>query len=134
MSAHSWSGCAAAVVLVCAGLVTPAAAQPSKSAQNPKTERQASALADYETQYRDKGFSRDIVELFLAIGVDRAAFDRVQKKSRHSDQRMIAAARDTRDLRLSGRQNLEDISNLTKEELVALKKHAQTPVKSGSKK
>ena len=114
-------------------LLPPAAAQQAKNAPAAKAAPQPT-LADYETQYRDKGWSRDIVALFHAIAIQRDVYDRVQAKFRHSDQRMITAARDTRDLRLAGRQNFEDISNLSRDEIAALKKHAQQGGKSGAKK
>ena len=83
------------------------------------------AYEEFAKPYADKNWSKDIVELFMAIKVDRAAYDRVQQKNKHTDQRMIQAARDTRDLGLTGRQNLDDISNSSKEDIAALKKHAQ---------
>ena len=129
MHARQWLW---AVVLAAILPLTPAFAQAPKSAPAAKGEQQPT-LSDYEAQYRDKGWSRDIVELMFAIRVDRAAYDRVQQKYRHSDQRMITAAKDTRDLRLTGRQNNDDISNLSRDEVAALKKHALQGTKGGKK-
>lgn len=122
---------AAALLGASSVLAVPAAAQLAKSAPPAKGDQPAT-LAEFEAQFRDKGFNRDIVETLFAIRVDRATFDRVQQKHRHSDQRMITAAKDTRDLRLSGRRDFEDISNLTREEVAELRRHAQG--KGGSSK
>ena len=116
--------------------VTPAVAQQVLNAQTSTTSKAElqPTVADYTTQFRDKGWNRELIELFFAIKVDRAAYDRVQTKYRHTDQRMILAARDTRDLRLNGRQNFEDISTLTRDEVNQLRKHALQGGKAGAKK
>ena len=123
MRARLWT----LAILAATGLaLTPAAAQQVLLAQTPKTDKsQNQTYTEYEAQYRDKGWPKEVVEVFYTIRVDREAYNRVQTKYRHSDQRMIVAARDTKDLRLTGRQNLDDISNLTRDEVTALRRHAQ---------
>ena len=132
MNARLFSCAIAAAALIAA---TPVVAQQILNAQTSKADPQQAVIADFTAQYRDKGWNKEVVELFYTIKIDRAAYDRVQAKFRHTDQRMIIAARDTRDLRLSGRKDYEDISTLTREEVNQLRRLAlQGGGKSGTRK
>lgn len=112
---------------------TPSAGQNVKNAPKSKAAAPQASLGEFETQYRDKGWSKEIVGVFFAIKVDRTIYDRVQARHGHTDQRLIKAARDTKELGLTGRQNFEDLSNSTASEIAALRKHAQG-AKAGSRK
>lgn len=100
------------------------AAQKAQAAREAAVAARQKAFADLEAGYKDKNLPRDVIEALFAINVDRAGWDRVQRRNNHSDQRLSEAARDTRDLGLKGRQNFEDIANSTREEIAALRRHA----------
>lgn len=100
------------------------AAQKAQAAREAAVAAKQQAFAAFEAGYKDKNLPKDVIDALFAINVDRASWDRVQKRNNHSDQRLIDAAKDTRDLGLKGRQNFEDISNSTREEIAALRRHA----------
>lgn len=127
-----WVCAAALTVLLAATAVAQQGKQQGKQTAAQKAQAAAAAAAaarqqaftEFETAYKDKNLPKDVIEALFAINIDRTSFDRVQRRNNHPDPRMIQAARDTRDLGLKGRQNFDDISNSTREEISALRKHA----------